>query len=233
MHRQLDDAVAESSRSERRGWRARKTNTSTCLPIQNQNNIPGLRISGQCLPANTPSVCLPAANTTNAHDGMPGRRHRSMRLRVHKVAGVGACISSRRLTRGFGGRLRAAWRMQLHSPRWLPRRLWRLRPRLKHCLLPLRRAGPPPAARLRRRFLGSAPLPAGSCHTATEGKGRGAGRRAPEPPLRAPNPILQGGIHPRGREEEGDDRGVASVSRQMQRGVAILQGRGRRGRGEG
>ena len=34
------------------------------------------------------------------------------------------------------------------------------------------------------------------------------------------------GIYPRGREEEGDDRYVTHGSRQMQRGLAILQGTG-------
>ena len=67
----------------------------------------------------------------------------------------------------------------------------------------------------------------------SRGEGCGAGRRAPEPHLRAPYPIFQGGIHPRGREEEGDDGGVAIASRPMQRGRAILQGRGRKDRWRG
>ena len=66
----------------------------------------------------------------------------------------------------------------------------------------------------------------------SRGEGRGAGRRAPEPPLRAPHPECQR-VHPRGREEEGDDGVTAFVSRPMQRGRAILQGRRRRGREEG
>ena len=35
-----------------------------------------------------------------------------------------------------------------------------------------------------------------------------SGGRITEPLLRAPNLILQGGVHPRGREEEGDDGGA-------------------------
>ena len=67
----------------------------------------------------------------------------------------------------------------------------------------------------------------------SRGEGRGAGRRAPEPHLRAPYPIFQGGITTRGRKEEGDDGGVAIKSRLMQRGAATLQGRGRRDRWRG
>ena len=44
--------------------------------------------------------------------------------------------------------------------------------------------------------------------------------------------ILQRGVDPRGRKEEGDDGGMATVRRHMQRGVATLQGQGRRGREE-
>lgn len=43
-------------------------------------------------------------------------------------------------------------------------------------------------------------------------------------PLRAPNIICGDGIGPRGREEEGNDRGVTIASRHMQRGGIILQG---------
>ena len=66
----------------------------------------------------------------------------------------------------------------------------------------------------------------------SRGEGRGAGRRAPEPPLRAPHACFSQGVHPRGREEEGDDGGVANKSRPMQRGPSILQGRLRRGQEE-
>ena len=68
----------------------------------------------------------------------------------------------------------------------------------------------------------------------SRGEGRGADRRAPEPPLRAPHhAILCQRVHPRGREEEGDDGGVVIHSRHMQRGPASLQGRRRRGREKG
>ena len=56
--------------------------------------------------------------------------------------------------------------------------------------------------------------------------------QAPEPPLRAPHPIFQGGVTHPDREEEGDDGGVALVGRRMQRGPAALQGRGRTGQEE-
>ena len=67
----------------------------------------------------------------------------------------------------------------------------------------------------------------------SRGEGRGAGRRAPEPPLRPPYHIHCQGVHPRGREEGGDDGGVTFPSRLMQRSPASLQGRGRRRREEG
>ena len=90
-----------------------------------------------------------------------------------------------------------------------------------------------------RSSAAAAPLPnlcassSGVLPACSRGEGRGAGRRAPEPPLRAPHPVLCQRVHPRGREEEGDDGGVAFRSRLMQRGVAILQGRGWRRREEG
>ena len=67
------------------------------------------------------------------------------------------------------------------------------------------------------------------------GEGRGAARRAPEPPLRAPHPIISQGVQHRDFEEEDDDGGVVIGSRPMQRGPTILQGRGEGGgrRGEG
>ena len=90
-----------------------------------------------------------------------------------------------------------------------------------------------------RSSAAAAPLPnlcassSGVLPACSRGEGRGAGRRAPETPLRAPHPVLSQGVHPRGREEEGDDGGVAIASRRMQRGVASLQGRGKSGREEG
>ena len=68
----------------------------------------------------------------------------------------------------------------------------------------------------------------------SRGEGRGAVRRVPEPPLRAPHSFcLCQRVHPRGREEEGDDGGAAIECRPMQRGLAALQGRVRRGREDG
>ena len=76
-------------------------------------------------------------------------------------------------------------------------------------------------------------LPSGVLPACSRGEGRGAGRRATETPMFAPYHILSQRIHPRGRKEEGDDGGVATGSRPMQRSRANLQGRGRRGREEG
>ena len=121
---------------------------------------------------------------------------------------------------------RRSWGAYLR-PR-LPEPVWRRRPLLTPSLLlraPLRRAGPPPAAWLRRPSHGSAPSPAGSCQTAADGRGMWQAGGPPEPPLRAPHHILQGGIHPRGREEEGDDGGSVVDSCPMQRGEVSLQGR--------
>ena len=84
---------------------------------------------------------------------------------------------SRRSTRGFEGRQQDAWRMPRRSWGGYPRlRLQRLTP----CQLlraPLRRAGQPAAARLRRPFHSSAPSPAESCHPASE-RGGAWGRQA-------------------------------------------------------
>ena len=81
---------------------------------------------------------------------------------------------SRRSTRGFEGRQQAAWRMRRRSWGGYPRlRLQRRRCRLTPCVLPLRRAGPPAAARLRRPFHSSAHSPAESSHPAAEGRGVG------------------------------------------------------------
>ena len=107
-----------------------------------------------------------------------------------------------------------------------------VRPRFTPCLLrqaPLQRVGPPAAVRLRRHFHTPAPSPAEYSRPAEGRKESGAGRRVIEPPLRDPHHILGQRVHPRGREEEGDDGGVVIVSRLMQRGPARLQGRGRRG----
>ena len=58
--------------------------------------------------------------------------------------------------------------------------------------------------------------------------------RDPEPPLHIPHSFcLCQGVHSRGREEEGDNRGAVTHSRHMQSGPAILQGRGRREIGKG
>ena len=59
-------------------------------------------------------------------------------------------------------------------------------------------------------------------------EGRGAGRRAIEPPHQVPHPILRQRVHPRGRKEEGDNGNMTIDYSQMQRGVASLQGPGRR-----
>ena len=83
-------------------------------------------------------------------------------------------IFSRRSTGGFEGRQQAAWRMRRLCWGGYPRlRLRRRHPRLSACLLPLRRAGPPAAARLRRRFHSSAHSPAEYRHAAAEGRGVG------------------------------------------------------------
>ena len=83
---------------------------------------------------------------------------------------------SRRSTRGFEGRLQAVWRTGMPRRSWggYPRlRLQQWRPRLRPCLLPLRRAGQPAAARMRRPFHTSAHSQAESRHTAAEGRGGG------------------------------------------------------------
>ena len=138
---------------------------------------------------------------------------------------------SRRSTRGCEGKQQAAWRMRRRSSGVNPRpRLQRWR----HHSQPLRGAA---ATRGSARSSAAAALcpllcaqSSGVSPSCRRGEGREAGRRAPEPPLRVPHPSLSQRVHPRGREEKGDDGGVASLSRRMQRGGAILQGRGRRGR---
>ena len=164
----------------------------------------------------------------NAQNGAPGHR-----------PGIASCGSTESLesacaksTRGIERGHQAAWRMRRRSLGAHPRLLlqwWRLQ--LTPCLLlraPLRRAGPsqPAAARLLRHFL----IGVRSLCSRME---RGAGRQArPLPLLGSCQLILRQRIHTRGREEEGDDGGVAMQCRHMQRGHTNLQwrGRGRRGR---
>ena len=96
---------------------------------------------------------------------------------------------------------------------------------------PPRRAGPPEVARLRRHFQTSARSPAEPSLPEAEGKGAGQ-PGGPLSRLCAPHPECQR-VHPRGCEEEGDDGGVAIVSRHMQAGRAPLQVPERRRRGKG
>ena len=131
--------------------------------------------------------------------------------------------------RDLEGRQQAAWRMRRRS--WGGRGGYpRLRlQRLTRCLLlraPLRRAGPPAAARLRRPFHTSAPSPAEYRPTAAERRGVWQAGMQAGGLLCAPHPCLCQGVHPRGREEEGDDGGEAHVSCHMQKGHATLQQRG-------
>ena len=198
----------------------------------------GLRLEG---------VCCSEIGRPAVHAAHPLRL--ALKLRMYRMecqdttAEARGCACTRSLesargkfclrsTRGFEGRQLAARRLAANAAPLLG---WRLSQRQhRHLLrlrLPLRRAGPPAAARLRRPFLCSAPSPAESSHPTAEGRGVGQAG-GPLSRLCATHIECQR-VHPRGREEEGDDGGVATVSRHMQRGRAILQGRRRRGREEG
>ena len=94
----------------------------------------------------------------------------------------------------------------------------------------LPRAGQPAATQLRRPFFSCGPSPARCRRTAALQQAPGSCQyvqraRQCEPFLCAPHPCPDQRVHPRGRQEECDDRGVASGSSHMQRGVATLQGR--------
>ena len=154
--------------------------------------------------------------------------HWQQSLRSGSRMGGGSTVCTRRLPSRRSSHSLPANAVSLLSWRVHPRH--RLPQQLTPCLLlraPLRLAGPPAAARLRHHGHSSVHSPAESCQTAEAGKCVGqADMRAPEPPLRAPHPILGQRVHPLGREEEGDAGFVAIVSRRMQRGPARLQGRG-------
>ena len=182
----------------------------------------------------THSVLL--ARKLQMHRVVSVHRCRSARLRVHKESACGKF--RRRSTRGLreGSRPPASLPVANAAPLlgWLPATPAAMAASTAQRL--------PAAAATRgsaRSSAAAASYPfvcaksSGVKAPCSRGEGRGADRRAAEPPLRAPHPALRHRVHPWGCEEEGDDVDMIIASCPMQRGSANLQGRGRRGREEG